>query len=313
MAHTSKINPARLGDLLGKYPNSQKELAAKIGTDVGTLSRWKSGKVKTLRSDNLARLCEALGTTPTELCADGPLPESSKDSDAANRGQVTMMLDTACRNALALVARRYGVTRQQIVEVAPLLFLVIAEESLSHRRKQLQLHENSAPRHLREWLKAPFDPEDQELLGIEERSIEERDLFAAHVVGWDENYSKDNPFALFLSEKLSETKLRGGKVVIWDGDESPSYMIGIDELVDLIGNDKNAWRLVLKGKVALAEMPGDIRKATPEIRASWVKEKAAQNEQELHAALSEFDFESLGFEDFEKSMTEAAEQRKYDF
>lgn len=281
MALTRKINPDRLRDLLDKYRPSQKELAAKIGSDVGTLSRWKTGKIRNIRSDKLAKLSESLGTTPTELCADGPLPEAAAASDAARRDQVTMMLDAACRNALSLVSRRYGVTRQQIVEIAPLLFAVIAEQSLAERRKQLEDYYDASPSHLRGSLRGPFDEDDQKVLEAEERSIEKRDLFAARVGGWAENHHEDNPFARFLNKKLSETGLRIGKRVTWDGDEAPSYMIGIEELVDLLGKDKVACGLVLNGKVALAEMPGDIRKATPEARASWVKEKAQLNDRVL--------------------------------
>lgn len=320
MTHDFKINPERLRALLARRNLSQKDLAEKMGMDAGTLSRWMRGKITKIRGHTLDQLCEVLKTTPSELRGDGPLPESSKDGDAAYRGQVTFMLDTACRNVLALVARRYGVTRQQIVEIAPLLFAVMAEQSLAERRNQLQAIkdalgdiENSAPQHLRNWLRAPSDSDDQELLESEERSIEGHDLFAARVGGWDEHHSKDNPFARFLHEKLSETGLPHGGTVRWDEDESPRYMIGIDELVELLGKDKDACLLVLNGKVALAEMPGDTRKGTPEIRASWVKEKAALTEQELRAVMGKVDWENLDFDDLAKKLGEAVEQRKYDF
>ncbi|KAA0909847.1 helix-turn-helix transcriptional regulator [Aquicoccus porphyridii] len=277
----TKINRNRLSDLLDRYPRSQKELAGEIGTDVGTLSRWKTGRIENIRSDKLAKLCEALGVTPTEICAEGPLPETAAGGEAARRDQISMVLDTGCRNALALVARRYGVTRQQIVEVAPLLFAIMAEQSLKERRLELQALkdalvkiEGSAPRHLRNRLHASWNPDDQELLEAEESSIEHRDLFAVRVGHWDENSAKDNPFARFLNARLSETGLPNEEGVAWDDDDAPRYGVGIEELVDILGEDENARRLILDGKVALAEMPGDIRKATQDERAAWVKKEA---------------------------------------
>ncbi|WP_306006996.1 helix-turn-helix domain-containing protein [Aquicoccus porphyridii] len=276
----TRINPGRLSALLDQYSGSQKELAAAIGTNVGTLSRWKTGKIRSLRSDKLAGLCEALGVTPAEICAEGPLAETAGARGATRRDQISMVLDTACRNALALVARRYGVTRQQIVEVAPLLFTIMAEQSLKERREQLQELkealgeiEGSAPRHLRNRLRASWDSDDQELLEAEESSIEQRDLFAVRVGHWDENSAKDNPFARFLNARLSETGLPKEGTVAWDDDDAPRYGVGIEELVDILGEDENARRLILDGKVALAEMPGDIRKATQDERAEWVKKE----------------------------------------
>ncbi|MBC7153249.1 MAG: helix-turn-helix transcriptional regulator [Rhodobacteraceae bacterium] len=325
MSRTTQINPDRLIALLDRCPISQKELAADIGIDVGTLSRWKrlDKPPGRLRGDKLAKLCDALGTTPTELCSDGPLPEAPKGDDATHKGQVTMVLDTACRNSLALVARRYGVTRQQIVEVAPLLFAVMAEQSIAERREQLQKFsdalgniENSAPPHLRNSLRSPWDSDDQEILEAEKRSIDARDLFASHVGTWDANHSKDNPFARFLRKKLIETGLPNGKTVTWGGDDSPRYMLGAEELVEFFGRDTGAWLPVLNGDVALAEMPREIRKATPERRASWVKEKSALNAKEIDAAAEELrnmDFKSIDWREAVKLVNGADEQANYDF
>lgn len=222
-----------------------------------------------------------------------------------------MILDTACRNALALVARRYGVTRQQIVEIAPLLFALVAEQSLCERRKWLDAYRgDAAPSHLLRSLRGPFDEDDQNVLNAEDRSIDKRDLFAARVGGWDENHHKNNPFARFLTERLSKTSLSKGIAVTWDEGEAPRYAICIEELVDLLGKDKDACELVLSGKVALAEMPGDTRKATSKARASWVKEKADLNDHELRAALN-IDLQDI--DQFVTAASEAAEEDKHDF
>lgn len=293
MAQNRKINPQRLAAMLDQYPHSQKKLANAIGTDVGTLSRWKTGKIGNIRSEKLARLCEALDTTPTELCADGAPIEGAVPKEKAQRDQVTFMLDTACRNALGLVARRYGITRQQVVELAPLLFTIMAEQSLTERSEELDAYYDSGPQHLLKDLRGPRDEDDKQLLDAERRSIEQRDLFAAQVLAWDECYEEANPFARFLTERLSKTGVSPGGIVVWDGDEAPRYWVGIEELVAFIGKDQDACNLVLTGKVALAEMPGEIRRAEPQDRASWIKEKKKRNDSDLLKALNEFDPEDL--------------------
>lgn len=314
MTLSRKINPERLGALIAKSRLSQKELAAKIGADVGTLSRWKRGKIGVIRSGKLAKLCEALGTTPSELCAEGPLPEAVAAGDTARRGQVTMMLDTSCRNALALVARRYGVTRQQIVEIAPLLFAITAEQALAERGEWLDAYRDAPPPHLRD-LRGPSVEDDEALLEVEARSIKQRDLFAMQVGGWDEHHHKNNPFARFLSERLSKTGLKSGTRVIWDEGEAPRYWIGIDELIDLLGRDKDVLKLVLSGRVALAEMPADTRKAAPEIRALWVKEKADLNDHELRVVLEAAEDDETVLPDIADlaQILAAREDAKYDF
>lgn len=301
--NSRQINPERLQSLLESRGLKQRELADKIGVDVGTLSRWKRGKQTKLHTSHLAKLCEALGTTSEVLCGDGPLPVSD-DRQKPPKGQVTLMLDHACRNALGLVARRYGVTRQQIVEVAPLLFMIMAEQSLKERREEIvawikKRREawDQAPKHLKHSAAQIDDGEYEALISAAGRSIKKRDLFAVGVGGWSEDYAEINPFAEFLTARLSEISKRQPapeklaswykKNVTWDHGGAPSYMIGLEELVALLGSDREAVRHVLEGKVVLAEMPGETRRGTPEERAAWVKQTAEDAAREREALLKE--------------------------
>jgi transcriptional regulator with XRE-family HTH domain len=134
---TIKINGECVKALRTKRGLSQKELAGKVKVDVGTVSRWERGEIDHLRRDIFGKLCIVLNATEAEICGDEPLPESSASLHAAARGQMNLSINTACRNALSLVAMRYGVSRQQIVEAAPLLFVVAAESSLRERRELL--------------------------------------------------------------------------------------------------------------------------------------------------------------------------------
>ena len=110
---------------------------------------------------------------------------------------------------MALVAKRYRVTRQQIVEIAPLLFFIAAEQCLRERKERLEalgaaLKEAHAvaPSHL----PLEFYDCDDDVWDAERQSIETRDLFGSIIaasVGLDgKDEAKDNPFARFLAVRF---------------------------------------------------------------------------------------------------------------
>ena len=57
----------RLDVMLALRKRRAKDLASEIGMTEANLSLLKSGKVKGIRFDTLAKLCEALDCTPGEL------------------------------------------------------------------------------------------------------------------------------------------------------------------------------------------------------------------------------------------------------
>src|ERR1700722_13427626 len=122
MKNTIKVNAERISTLRTKRALSQKVLAGKVGVDPGTVSRWEGGEIDRIRQDIFGKLRSVLAATEDDICGEGPFPESRAAQQDPPKGQMNLNVDSACRNALALVAYRYGVTRQQIVEAAPLLF-----------------------------------------------------------------------------------------------------------------------------------------------------------------------------------------------
>lgn len=300
---STEINPQRLVALRSRRGLSQKQLAGQIKVDKGTISRWERGEVTRLRAEKLGLLCKTLHTSEAELCADGPLPERVAERAAAPRGQVNLMMDTACRNALGLIALRYGVTRQQIVEAAPLLFFILAEECLSFRRQALQRLRNemdnavsASAAHIKHRIRGIQNAHDEELLDEEEASIMTRDLFATKVGGWFDSRAVDNPFAKFLTNRLAETNATPRPAVRWEDGEAPAYAIGFEEVGKLLGGDREACTTVLTGKVALAEMPADVRRGTAETRARWVRDQANLHDRELRELYEALDLRDLSLE-----------------
>ena len=281
MKNVISINPKRIATLRARRGLSQKELAGKIQADPGTVSRWERGKNHKVRPDVFGRLLRTLNATEDDLCGVGPLPEAPPTQHQPQREQMNLSIDLACRNALHLVARRYGVTRQQIVEIAPLLFFIFAEQSLQQRRKRLSLFEEAAdavsvakPQHL-----PPKTPVDEAAVAEEKESIEARDLFADKVSGRggpDWNRDLDNPFATFLREALNGV-LQSAKPFWWGSWGSPGYQICVDEAAALVGGDADATQAILSGMVALHEMAKALPNGSPTETAEWARAEAERN------------------------------------
>jgi transcriptional regulator with XRE-family HTH domain len=321
---TIKINGECVKALRTKCGFSQKQLAGKVKVDVGNVSRWERGEIDHVRRDTFGKLCMVLNATEAEICGDEPLPENGAAPQAPPKGQMNLSVDTACRNALNLVAMRYGVKPRQIVEAAPLLFFVAAEKSLHERRERLDAlrAEVDAGREkritratskfsaekldrLREEMEVILDDAEvaERWLDEEKASIEERDLFGS-VDGQDfglldwENYGslvclEDNRFADDLSYMLEAVRPEP-EPVRWERGGAPNYRICAEEAAALVGGDQEAVECILSGEVALREMLREVRGSSPAERAKWVLSESQRLAAEAAAfAPPKLDLESI--------------------
>jgi hypothetical protein len=74
-------------------------------------------------------------------------------------------------------------------------------------------------------------------------------------------------------------------------------------LVELLGNDNKACSLALNGKVALAEMPGEVRKSTPEARV--------QEDARIRGAVALAPLENLDTGEIAEAMRHVHEYEKH--
>jgi len=258
---------------------------------VSTISRLERGKSLRVRETTLRQLARVLGVRGEDLC---PRKEIRPDV-------VKLKLGVAARNALSLVALRYRIHRDHIVEVAPLLFFLAAEQSLQVRKKRLaQVRDAEATlfdiqrqiQHL-----PPRLPGDPAALSAEQKSIEARDLFGAEVFknaprfqrsfGDDFDEATHNPFAVFLRAALEAVGASAEEVeaVQWDGEWFPNYQICTEQAELVVGRDEEAVLAILTGFAALHEMP----KGSPEERAEW----ARVQQDKLRSRLDEIDGEMV--------------------
>ena len=72
--------------MLARRKKRAKELAAEIGITEANLSLLRTGKVKGVRFETLARLCAALDCKPGDLLDFEPGPATPDDDDAFSDG-----------------------------------------------------------------------------------------------------------------------------------------------------------------------------------------------------------------------------------
>jgi transcriptional regulator with XRE-family HTH domain len=272
------LNGKALVEARRKKGWTQAELseATKPKIDISTISRIERGKPTRVRESTLKTLAKALDVRPESLCR----------TAEAERDVMKLRIESAARNALTLVALRYKVRRENIVEIAPLLFFIAAEQCLHERQKRLAdvrasadalFHLQSGIRHL-----PPYWPVDENALGSEERSIKARDLLGGKVLedaqqfmgdlDADYNDAEQNPFVAFLRDSLARVSKSPelAESVSWSPGLWPSYAICTDEAAEIVGGDEDAAWAIVDGRAALHEMP----KGTQEQRAEWARSKA---------------------------------------
>lgn len=255
-----------------RWTRDELSAATKPKIHVSTIFRIESGKTRRTQPKTLKGLAKALDVSAEDLCS----------TPQAEREVIKVRIPRAARNALTLVARRYQISREHVIAAAPLLFYIVAEQSLQERTQHVREVRNAAcacldvlerirhlPRHY---------PVDEGALDCEEESIEARDLFGKMAEGkWDflnddqYNEDKENPFTLFLRSVLTKVSKSQDEIesVWWPpgGHVGPQYEICAKEAAVIVGGDAEAAKAILCGAVALHEMP----KASPEERARWAR------------------------------------------
>jgi len=286
------LNGKALAEARRKKGWTQVELseATKPKVDVSTISRIERGKPTRVRANTLRAVAKALDVQPESLC---PAAEAERDV-------MKLRIEAAARNALTLVAHRYRISRESIIEIAPLLFFIAAEQSLEERQTRIADVRSSAdalfdlyrgiPHLPPEW------PIDDGAVSSEERSIKARDLFGNKVLEdaqqflseFDDDFDEGehNPFVRFLRDRLSkiDTSAELAQSVRWTPGLWPHYRICTEEAASVVGNDTAAARAILSGAAALHEMP----KGSPEQRAEWARAEYDRKYGDLEDLLGKF-------------------------
>ncbi len=261
MTHT--IDPERLKTIRKSRGLTQDELAKKARLDKQTIYRLERGEDKRpVRRGNLDRLAEALGIDPEVLAGEKPIPPDIGQASAPPEEtayQLNVRVDAPIRNAFELVARRYRVSVAKIAKLAPLLFVIVAEASLKHRRKKLD--EFLEARERISEIESNFPDlargssyDQEEVIDAEKASIESRDLF-----GLDRYYpnnENDNPFVTFLKALIQGSDDNAIRAV---GPTSTEYQVCRSVATELAGGDDEVARWLLDGEVQIHRIPRGLK------------------------------------------------------
>ena len=238
---TDTINPQALRAARKRHGLSQQQLAEAIGCTKDTVSRWERGASSTVRSHLRKPLSDVLRVKWEDLTK--PADQTSDVFTSLNP-TVRVSIAEHARASLQLVAARYAVRPQDVLDIAPLLFVIIAERSLLVRRHQFQemrvvLEEagnrlgNSHVDLGGDFCTAGGELVD-ELLSSEEDSLNKRDVFGRNIPS---GHLKDaGPFVHFVRNLAKD--LPEDAVVSIDsihGEMIHRYRIADDTLRDRTG------------------------------------------------------------------------------
>ena len=296
-----EIDPANLKALRTAKGWSRRQLADRSKVSVRQLARLEASR-NSVRMTTFKRIARALGTEDETLSGASPVAlRREKPEEVGVRVRVSPQLQLA----YDLVSFRYGPTRKEIVELAPLLFVLLAEGSLAWRRERAETVDELIGR-LQDISKqsafygASFLEYVLEGTDHERASIEKADLMGNDVrrEEWGDGYGV--PFCDYLCKLAEDLRIAGtvdfypddsdatvGFDTIWGAEP---YEVCRDLLGELTGGSRLARRALLRGDVRLSEIPSDLLSPdSREARVAWLEDKLSDQgrfEEELASSLS---------------------------
>lgn len=264
-----RIDPDALKAARERRGLTQARLAEALGCGKETVSRWERGLSRRLQPRHRESLCAALGVRWRALA------ESGSDGPDDTSGD-------AIHASFRLAAERYGIGVSDVMEVAPLLFVIAAEGSLMERGRRLdtaRAEAESAGRALTD--KAPYLGRAVEAaIRNEEKSIAENDIFGRLVRSDADEDDDRGPFARYLrdlAKDLPESVARGF-VPAPEKDDEPA------ETWDEAKGRRRLMPHFKAGRVAVGDYLKARRERDEAGLRQWVSEALARAEEEVRNA-----------------------------
>lgn len=296
-----KFDAQRLKTLITQAGFKNAKLARELGVSPKTVGRWTKGQT-TPPAPTIHKIAEALNVNIEVLTGQAPM-EGPKRVTASPRSRVGADVSGRTRNAFHLATSKYGVTQTQIIELAPLLFTLIAEGSLDHRRQIIRDAEqhvdalNEMANGFSSYLRSHRAAE-----GIfdEEESIRNRDIFGQHVGedAFEFGYYQptENPFFRYLHQLVGA--LTDKDVVRLEDDEDiyvenvPIFSMFHEEARKIANGDAELANVVARGIIDLGKLPKDLLRADAhEERAQWLKQETKRVQDEAKKFFENFDLD----------------------
>lgn len=307
-----QIIPHRLYQLRTARSLTRKVLAGRAGVSVRQIQRLENpvDASRSVRPTTVTKLAQALGVNAKDLTG---APVTSDQSRTVHIGR---SLRPGVSLAYELVGRRYGVTVGEILNMAPLLFALVAEQSLSWRAAEYDRISDAADRLLAlasgRMRVAYHAGNVHNEMGYEWEAIQKPDLFNDPFPADYDFYDGDwdgNPFADYLRmlvEKLEpfwreiadgDSDARPGRIrfEIYDhtgamASKVPEYSVCGDDLKAYAQAGSDALYALHAGDVRLSEIPHELLGEDAEAqRRAWLEEKLSQSSKDWLARIFSLD------------------------
>lgn len=290
----SMMNPRRLKFWRDQRKLSMAELADLAAVATSTVFRIENTEgMRKTRGAVLRALAEALNVSLDELSSETePVHKPVEERPKSN---TTVTLSNMARNAYRLVAQRYGVKPRTIQELAPLLFLLVAEQSLKSRASELEELASQAER----YADGPAALNDAlgDFICREHKSIHLRDLFGRHLdapnaqprwaFGDADELGHWNPLENHLREWLQNTDEQAE--LIWQED-GPHYRICRESALELAKGNEELATALQNGNIGFHEIPKELLEPEKEEELhEWGRSKIAEMKEEADAKQAAFE------------------------
>jgi transcriptional regulator with XRE-family HTH domain len=306
------ISPSRLKTLREQNSLSVTGLGSRLKNmkrpvSTKTISKIEAdeNETRSVREYILANLAAGLKVSPKVLSGDEPLPAKHAPSD-----RVELQIDAKTRLNYDLIERRYDVSIEDIVNIAPLLFIKTAKESLARQKTALALEVANAIGAYNElsgdnmpdtldtvpvgYLES-IDEDDDKRLYERLAAINQNDLFN-ETVSYEEgpHDSDHNPFADYLTHicateigfenaRVDSDDYYGG-VYYFPGNRIPRSTVCYRDEIEITLGSREAGLALSRGLVRIKDIPEEFWEPRESgNRVAWLEDEyaAAQKQKEM--------------------------------
>ena len=252
------------------------ELAAYMDRDPRTVSRYLQQTTKDPKKEIIEKLCAFLGESPLNFDPNYLPAPSSYSYVGAN-------VSTASKNGYWLLKQRYKVSEKDILELAPLIFAIIAENAKNEPFRKLEI--------VKRWTRENF--EDGVFMARKEQ-LEELEVSAqlgeADMIFGDPEFQSHqyfqgspnifNQYLRNLNNTHAQLEFRDTEVKLmgFDVGKSPSctgQVIDREQIKQLTDNDKDLMDAICDGIINLTCKEFKDCKNRAE-KISWMKKEVAE-------------------------------------
>ena len=258
-----------------------------------------------IREETLKRLCKGLRVDRDVLTGEKPLPSTDLPKERGVSSERNIKLNPQIQLQFDLIQKVYGASFEDVVNIAPILFTLIAERSLDWREKQqqkklkqvtdlLELSRNFPQ--LGKTIGAPSEEWEDYLSGYgskEASSIKSKDVFGDQLLE-DADPWWENPLVQYLKEELSHSSWKGkvdpvemegapmGVCDYIEGFHVPVMKVLDSELERITGFVPDAMFALQMGRVRIEDIPPELQGSEKTFqRAQWITQQlcAVQTEE----------------------------------